>query len=282
MQISIKRTLNLAALFVAATTFTYAAHNPKVDKDLEGKNPNTPLSVIIQYKQGAKQKHLDAVAAKGGQHKGNLDLVKGAVFSIKAKDLDALANDPDVELISPDHEIKGSGSVIPIDYYRETVGADLADSAGWDGTGIGVAIIDSGITTNSDLLAPVYSQSFVTETATSDGYGHGTHVAGILTGSGSNSSGDGSKYKFGGAARKASIINLRALNSLGIGTDSTVINAIQRAIALKTTYNIRHQSLAGPARDHQLPERSVVPGCRSGLECRHRRRRGGRQRRPQQ
>src|SRR6201981_3760085 len=42
-----------------------------------------------------------------------------------------------------------------------------------------------------------------------------------------------------GIAPNVSLINLRALHKNGQGTDSSVINAINRAIQLKTTYNIR-------------------------------------------
>ena len=67
-----------------------------------------------------------------------------------------------------------------------------------------------------------------------DLYGHGTHVAGIIGGNG---------YLVGrklrGVAPGVNLIDLRALDANGAGSDSTVIAAIQQAIALKNTYNIR-------------------------------------------
>jgi len=121
-------------------------------------------------------------------------------------------------------------------------------------------VIDSGITANQDLKDPanpnpsasriVYSQSFIPHAPTGqDQYGHGTHVAGILAGNGSASTGANYTRTFAGLARHANLINLRVLDGNGQGNDSAVIAAIGRAIELKNTYNIRviNLSLGGPA-----------------------------------
>ncbi|PYT39814.1 MAG: hypothetical protein DMG45_18815 [Acidobacteria bacterium] len=122
---------------------------------------------------------------------------------------------------------------------------------GLDGTGIGVAVIDSGVTAVGDLYwwipsnqtygsRVVYSQNFVPGTTdTSDQYGHGTHVAGIIAGAGWFSTGSNFTHTFKGIAPNANIINLRVLDQNGAGTDSSAIAAIQTAISLKSTYNIR-------------------------------------------
>src|SRR6266567_1571658 len=122
---------------------------------------------------------------------------------------------------------------------------------GLDGTGIGVAVIDSGVTAVGDLYwwipsnqtygsRVVYSQNFVPGTTdSSDQYGHGTHVAGIIAGAGWFSTGSNFSHTFKGIAPNANIINLRVLDQNGVGTDSSVIAAIQTAISLKSTYNIR-------------------------------------------
>ncbi|KAA6460439.1 hypothetical protein DYQ86_14135 [Acidobacteria bacterium AB60] len=87
----------------------------------------------------------------------------------------------------------------------------------------------------------VYSQNFVRGDlgSTFDSYGHGTHVAGILAGNGSKSSGSNFTYTFRGIAPGVHLINLRALDQNGAGTDSQVIAAIETAIRLKNVYNIR-------------------------------------------
>jgi serine protease AprX len=231
------------------------------------------VDIIVKYKSDpsddATDRHHQNVIRRGGQYKSTHHIIHSASYRLNANQLADLANDPDVEFISPDHPLSsldvltsGEGwsttqglsfssmmtssfnsynSAPPqVDYFRETVHADSAISSGWDGTGIGVAIIDSGITVNEDFRKPLaFSQSFVPgDSSTADKYGHGTHVAGIIAGSGANSS-SYSKYQFGGAAPSVSLINLRVLDANGNGTDSAVINAIERAITLKNVYNIR-------------------------------------------
>ena len=68
---------------------------------------------------------------------------------------------------------------------------------------------------------------------------HGTHVAGLIAGNGKNSTGNPYKLSFYGIAPNANLVDLRALDATGAGTDSSVIAAIEQAIALKNQYNIR-------------------------------------------
>ena len=67
-----------------------------------------------------------------------------------------------------------------------------------------------------------------------DGFGHGTHVAGILAGNGYNSSG-----RRRGIARRANLIALKALDDDGLGFVSNVIEAIDYAVANRTALGIR-------------------------------------------
>src|SRR6202042_1891200 len=57
-------------------------------------------------------------------------------------------------------------------------------------------------------------------------------------------SANGYPAQYIGVAPNANIINLRVLDATGSGSDSQVIAAIQRAITLKSTYNIRVMNLS--------------------------------------
>src|SRR5262249_28403282 len=163
--------------------------------------------------------------------------------------LSDVASRSDVTYISPNRKLRGA-----LDKVVTAINADIAYSYGWDGTGVGVAVLDSGVSTVSDLNSDantspsrvVYSQSFVTlDSSTSDAYGHGTHVSGIIAGNAYDSQ---NNYNYPGVYRgiapEAKIINLRVLDATGAGTDSSVISAIQQAVTLKSTYNIRVMNLS--------------------------------------
>jgi len=139
-------------------------------------------------------------------HKGQLLLINGTLYrAIKA--LKNLAKNPNVLYITPDRKSKQFS-----DYSVQTLGADLVQNTlGFDGSGIGVAVIDSGVYAHPDLKDKVgvnnrivYSESFVTGSDANDYYGHGTHVAGIVAGNGRSSN-----SKIHGIAPGVTIINLR-------------------------------------------------------------------------
>jgi serine protease AprX len=136
---------------------------------------------------------------------------------------------------------------LALDYGAETVNAPSAWQYGYVGTGIGVAVIDSGVDAHADLgngsnqqgSRVVYSESFIADPGTNDPFGHGTHVAGLIAGNGVASSGNSFRYTVRGIAPGANIINLRVLDERGNGSDSAVIAAISRATELKGRFNTR-------------------------------------------
>ncbi|HUJ20929.1 MAG TPA: S8 family peptidase [Bryobacteraceae bacterium] len=216
----------------------------KTAKDLNSLNSTGLVDVIVQFKHVPTEVHHRKVTDRGGHLKTELGLIKAGHYSIPAGEVRDLAEDPEVTYISPDRPVKAS-----LDYANSTVGAGLAFQAGFSGSGVGVAVIDSGINdvwdlklgTSNSVSRIVYSQSFLTTTKqTSDAFGHGTHVAGILAGNGNYSGGLANSTRiFRGMAPQANLINLRVLDQNGNGTDSGVIAAIQQAISLKSKYNIR-------------------------------------------
>ena len=155
--------------------------------------------------------------------------------------LKRLADDPKVKRVHRDREVNGEMA-----RTAATVGALSAQlQYGYSGAGVGVAVIDSGITSwHDDLGASGSSKTgqrvtkfvdFVNgQTAKYDDWGHGTHVAGIIAGSGYASYGQRA-----GIAPKASLIALKALDGEGKGRISQIIAALDWVVANRVQYNIR-------------------------------------------
>ena len=230
--------------FLAITGCAFGAH-VKIAKDLNHVEQDSMVDVIVQFRGTPTPAHHAKVIRRGGSHRATLDVIKGGAYSVPASALAELANDDEVAYITPDRVVRGS-----LDNANPSLGGDVARSYGLDGSGIGVAILDSGVTKHQDLMNAkgdksriVYSQSFVGG-GSDDHYGHGTHVAGIIGGNGNSSTGSNYTHTFLGLAPNVNIVNLRVLDDKGAGQDSSVISAIQQAIALKNTYNIRVLNLS--------------------------------------
>ncbi|GAA4464409.1 S8 family serine peptidase [Phytohabitans houttuyneae] len=106
------------------------------------------------------------------------------------------------------------------------VGAPQAWAAGYDGHGVKVAVLDSGIdATHPDLADQIDDKvSFVPDQDTSDVNGHGTHVASTIVGTGAAS---GGSYK--GVAPGADLVVGKVLGDDGSGADSWVLAGMQWA-----------------------------------------------------
>jgi subtilisin family serine protease len=205
--------------------------------------------VIVRTRSGCVRD--DLLLAVDGRRVRQLPAIGGEVVEVPDTSLDLLASDARVVSVSADRGVRGADQEVP------TAGSDgtgavpervrvaqwIRENLGWDGTGVGIAMIDSGVTAwHDDLTGPgragqrvVRFVDFVNQRrAPYDDYGHGTHVAGVLAGNGADSEG-----AWAGIAPGASLIALKVLDENGDGYVSDVIAAIQYAIEHRRELNIR-------------------------------------------
>ncbi len=106
------------------------------------------------------------------------------------------------------------------------IGAPAAWQAGLDGKGVKVAVLDTGVDASHPDLAGqvVESANFSSAPDAHDRYGHGTHVASTVAGSGAAS---GGKYR--GVAPGADLLNVKVLGDNGSGPMSGVIAGMEWA-----------------------------------------------------
>src|SRR6266403_2136355 len=249
------RVVGLVLLVLAAMP-SYAGSGNKFSADLQQRaaGANSMVTVIVQFRQMPDNASIKTMQLGGAAIKSKLHTIRAVTMRVPISMLAALAKNPNVAYITPDRPVSMTWGN---EDYSTAVEEDVAAAQfAQDGTGVGVAIIDSGVSDHGDLhdasgaSRVVYSQSFVAgDTTTPDKFGHGSHVAGLIGGTGANSgSANGYVARYAGVAPNVNIINLRVLDQNGAGTDSQVIAAIQQANALKDTYNIRviHMSLGRP------------------------------------
>ena len=258
----------LAALFAAAMTLTgttasaKGAHTPhghagrpghpnkfvdvdyRLDDELtqRAKNKNSThfSTVIVELKRGAQLPREFQNFVQGGK----LDIINGIVLTLPDGLLQKLASKGEVFRVHDDRPTATHN-------YRTsvTVGATtVRQTMGLTGAGIGVAVIDSGITSwhddltnNSSKLYPYGNQrvakfvDFVNgRTLPYDDNGHGSHVAGTIAGNGYDSLGQKA-----GIAPSASLISLKVLDATGTGSISRIIAALNWVALNAQTYNIR-------------------------------------------
>jgi serine protease AprX len=228
------------------TVTTASARSAKLDPFLQARTSlGGSTRVIVQAAGGgALGTVLSTVRLLGGSVVRPLPLVNGAAIEVPNGLIPVLANSPLVAHISYDRP-----TVASMERTGVTVGALAAvQQFGYDGSGVGVAVIDSGVTSWHDDLADASSAAqrvdrfvdFVNGgTVPYDDYGHGTHVAGIIAGNGRDS--DGAR---GGLAPGVHLVVLKVLDAAGNGRVSDVINALDYVVAHRSELNIRVVNLS--------------------------------------
>ena len=186
---------------------------------------------------------VGVVQSAGGAIARALPIVNGCAATVPNAALAAIAASGLVQHLSLDRVAAGA-----LERTGATIGSTaLRQQFGYDGGGVTVAIIDSGVTSWHDDLAGAAGTQRVDRfvdfvngaTNPYDDYGHGTHVAGIVAGDGFDSSGARA-----GIAPAAHIVVLKVLDRTGAGRISDVIAALGYVVAHRAELNIRVVNLS--------------------------------------
>jgi serine protease AprX len=212
------------------------ADRAKLDRALRG-DIGTPrgafVRVIVRTRPSARDIVRGRVATHGDSIVADHPSIDAFAAVVHRGDVDALAADPDVEGVSADaivtaHQSKTSALV-----------ATELPGGGPSGSSSRIAIIDSGLEPTADLGGGRvigfydFTRGSVSSLPPYDDFGHGTHVAGLIAGNGSNSGG-----LFRGLAPSARVLVLKVLDRNGAGYTSSVIEAIDFILANQKTFAI--------------------------------------------
>ena len=252
----VRKLIVLAVLCAAAVTAATSARLPvkahtraSLSDDLLAFEASHSAKAVRVIAHGAEPQ-LRELALRHGVHVQRF-LDGAAVFEATATQIEALRDEPAVQHLSGDLPVADfmliSNKATAADQVR--VGKSggllgLGGISGVTGQGVVVAVLDSGIASHKALTGKVLaSVSMIAGEPTTDEYGHGTHVAGIITGTGTYAAGVTTQYT-GGIAPGAQLVNVRVLGDDGVGNTSDVIAGIDWVISNKTKYNIKIMNLS--------------------------------------
>ena len=221
-------------------------------------------SVIISVKPGYREVLRQALRQHGDVIKSEHPLIDAVAVELHSGDVYELANQPWVESVAADSfvyakadqtnsefesiqnvEQSGSSTTTLRNTLRATLGLPSVAGPGTPTgvTGIGVAIVDSGISPSDNFAGRITGFYDFTKngqpTAPFDDYGHGTHIAGLI-----GSSGKLSNYEYQGIAPGVRLVGFKVLDHNGRGKTSDVIKAIEYIAANKDKLNVHIVNLS--------------------------------------
>jgi len=227
-------------------------------------NPLAQIPVIIEMAPASAPFSSDSnltlaqqavsILNLNGHAFGALSVIQGAAGVSTAAGITAMSLLPQVASIEEDSVVgptrpSGSGPAYPpgslTSLYPQEVNAPAVWKAGGMGKGVTVAVLDSGVANDADLvkngnrvLAHVtFTGSLNAQTP--DPGGHGTHIAGTIAGDGTNSAG-----QYIGMAPSANIVDVQVLDARGNGRISSVLRGMEWALAHQLQFNIRAINLS--------------------------------------
>ncbi len=183
-----------------------------------------PIPVIVRYR-ALREQPLAAMTAANIQPRRTFELVPCIATEATPEMIERLAESPAVERIWYDMPVHAL-----LDVSTPHIGANKVWAKGDEGAGVRVAILDTGCDLNHpDLKDHIRASTDYSGKGTAqDGNGHGSHVAGIIAGSGAASHG-----KYRGVAPKADLYIAKVLDDRGSGRMSNVMAGLDWAVSQK-------------------------------------------------
>jgi serine protease len=224
-------------------------------------NETVPATEInVQLKAIAQQYNVNPRLNSEFSEADNIYILEGdkqLLSTLKKSDLAK-----DTEYIEPNYIYRKSDTPNDPDYGKQWNLRSINVEGAWDetkGSGITVAVIDTGISPVPDLKNTkfVKGYDFVNDRIEAlDDAGHGTHVAGTIAQSTNNS------YGVAGIAYEANLMPLKVLSAEGGGTVADIAEAIR--FAADNGADIINMSLGG-AGESKLMEEAIEYAYQKGV-----------------
>jgi serine protease AprX len=195
---------------------------------------------IVSAPSGAMSAALNAVTGVGAQVGKSLSFVDAVTSELSSSQVSLLQAMPGI-VVTPDVSVSVQGSVgspgrAPAAVFPEQSGATQLWAQGDTGSGVNVAVLDTGITPLPDFAGRLVDGVDLSGEGNPwlDSYGHGTFVAGLIAGDGASSNG-----RYVGEAPGAGLVSVKVAGASGETDLATVIEGVGWTIANEAVDNIR-------------------------------------------
>lgn len=214
------------------------------------------IPAVVILKTPLSNRLKTSISKNGGKIKYEYEFMNAVSGSFTPDGIDKLSELPEVLFISYDRKAN-----ICMENISSQVGVNLNNPYLLTGKGVCITIIDTGVYAHGDLIRPgravTYFKDYINSyTLPYDDNGHGTHICGIIAGSGALSEG-----KSKGVAPQSKLIMLKAFNSVGEGSFSDILAAMNWVAENMEKYNIRILCL--PFGADAIVPRKLDPLCRA-------------------
>jgi len=184
--------------------------------------PSEKVAVILGFKN---KPDAGLIRAHGGEIKYVYHIIQAIACSLPQKAIDALEKNPVIAYIEKDYEVYAIDAELDNSWGVKRIGGGIVHEYN-KGTGVKVAIIDTGIDYNHPDLDANYKGGIDYVNRDSDPMddnGHGTHCAGIVAA-------EDNEIGVIGVAPEAWLYAVKVLDAKGSGYVSDVVAGIQWSI----------------------------------------------------
>ncbi|MDX1619545.1 MAG: S8 family serine peptidase [Nitriliruptorales bacterium] len=209
-------------------------------------NADANLRVIVRASQ-TLEGAASAVTSWGGEVLNEIAPFGMLVAEVPAATVDDLAADSRAGAVTPDveFEVRSHGyDDGAVQTATAATAAPAAWQAGYDGSGVGVVLVDTGVSHHDDLGDRLVAAIDLTpEQNGVDSHGHGTFLAGLVAGDGTTSGGENA-----GVAPGAHLVSVKVAGADGTTALSTLLQGLVAADRARELYDapVVLLALSGP------------------------------------
>ncbi len=216
-----------------------------------------PAQIIVKKEEVDTLAHLleDEVMIKY-----HLPMINSYVLEVAKNSLSRLYNMDSLEHLESAHLLEvDSMLTAQMKNASKEIHLNYAHQRNIMGDGIGVAVLDTGVAPHPDLTIGrnrivAFYDVINGRKYPYDDNGHGSHVCGIIAGSGYESAG-----LYRGVAPRCNIIGVKVLNHKGNGNVSDVLAGLQWVLDNRARYNIRIVNISvGTSSNDSIDESSLL------------------------